>query len=117
LRSARRGPRSTNAAHDLPRIERPLDDGLGQELGTAGLGRGDPALERLGALRRLALGVEQHGGDVDARDAVDHGVVGLADDREAAALQALHQPELPERLRAVELLGEDARRQHPQLLL
>jgi hypothetical protein len=44
-------------------------------------------------------------------------VVRLADDREAAALQALDQPELPEGLRAVELLGEDPRREHAQLLL
>jgi hypothetical protein len=44
-------------------------------------------------------------------------VVGLADDRKASALEPLDQPELPERLGAVELLGEDPRRQLSQLVL
>jgi hypothetical protein len=43
-------------------------------------------------------------------------VVALADDREAAALEALDQPHLPERLRAIELLGEDPSRQVAKLL-
>ena len=50
-------------------------------------------------------------------DAVDEGVVALADDREAVVVEALDQPQLPERLAAVELLGEDPRGQVPQLLL
>ena len=41
----------------------------------------------------------------------------LADDREAVAVEALDQPELPERLAAIELLGEDPRCQVAQLLL
>ena len=44
-------------------------------------------------------------------------MVALADDREAVALEALDQPQLPERLRAVELLGEDPRGEVAQLLL
>jgi hypothetical protein len=44
-------------------------------------------------------------------------VVGLADDREPLSLESLDQPQLPERLRAIELLGEDPRREVPQLLL
>jgi hypothetical protein len=44
-------------------------------------------------------------------------VVGLADDREAAALDAVDQPHLPDRLRPVEPLGEDARRERAQLVL
>jgi hypothetical protein len=44
-------------------------------------------------------------------------MVALADDREAVPRQALDQPELPEGLGAVELLGEDPRRQVAQLLV
>ena len=44
-------------------------------------------------------------------------MMGLADDREAPALQPLDEPELPERFRAVELLGEDPRGDHAELLL
>ena len=63
------------------------------------------------------LEVEEDGADVDAGDAVDHRVVGLGQQGEAVALQPLHQPELPERLGAVELLREDARGEPLQLLL
>ncbi len=41
----------------------------------------------------------------------------LSDDREAVSLEALGEPHLPERLGSVELLGEDPRREDPQLLL
>ena len=41
----------------------------------------------------------------------------LVDEREAAALDPVDQPHLPQRLRAVEALGEDPGRQGPQLLL
>jgi hypothetical protein len=52
-------------------------------------------------------------------------MMSLAEQREArafarrvvASLESLHQPDLPERLRAIELLGEDAARQVLQLLL
>ena len=69
--------------------------------------------------RRLGHGldVEEHGRDVDAGDAVNERVMGLGDEGEALAGQPLDHPDLPERLRAVELLGEDARRHVPQLLL
>ena len=55
--------------------------------------------------------------DVDARDAVDERVVGLGDEREAAVREALDHPHLPQRLGAVELLGEDPPGQQQQLLL
>ena len=51
------------------------------------------------------LQVEEDRCDVDARDAVDQRVMGLRDDREALAGQALDKPEFPERLRAIELLA------------
>ena len=50
-------------------------------------------------------------------DAVDERVVGLGDEGEALAGQPLDHPQLPERLRAVELLGEHPRRHVAQLLL
>ena len=53
-------------------------------------------------------GVEQHRRDVHAGDAVDERVVGLGDQREAPAGHALHEPDLPQRLGAVQALGEEA---------
>ena len=87
------------------------------QLGRRGLGLRSPGLELLLGRRRIALEVEQHRGQVDARDAVDQRVVGLGDDREATVVQALHQPVLPQRLGAVQLLGGDPRGEQEQLLL
>jgi hypothetical protein len=61
---------------------------------------------------RGAHGGEEDGGDVDARDAVDEGVVGLGDEGEplgpvGGGRQPLNQVDLPERLGAVEPGGED----------
>ncbi len=50
-------------------------------------------------------------------DSVDQGVVGLGEQGEALARESLDQPQLPQRLGAVELLGEDAPGHPPQLLL
>ena len=54
-------------------------------------------------------------------DPVHERVVGLAEQREARAVrprgQALHEPQLPERLVAVERLGEHAARQRAQLVV
>ncbi len=75
-----------------------------------------PWTPRVGGLRRIGRQVEQDGRQIHAGDAVDQRVVGLRDQREAVVLQALDQPHLPQRLRAVELLGEDARGQILQLL-
>jgi hypothetical protein len=61
--------------------------------------------------------VEQHGREVDARDAVDERVMGLGDEREAVALDALHEPHLPERLGAVERLRMHAGGERAQLRL
>ena len=63
-----------------------------------------------------ASSVEQHGRDVDARDAVDQAVVRLRDHREAPALDAVDEPDLPQRLAAVQPLGEHAPGQVAQLL-
>ncbi len=56
---------------------------------------------------RLGGSVEQNGGDVHPGDPVDERVVGLCDQREAPARHALHQPDLPERLGAIQTLGEE----------
>jgi hypothetical protein len=61
--------------------------------------------------------IEDDLGDVDAGDAVDERVMGLADEGEAALLQALDHPDLPQRLRAIELLGEDAPGEAQELIL
>ena len=81
---------------------------LGSGRGVQGCGLGD----RLG----LAGRVEEDRGYVNPGDAVDERVVALGDEREAPALDLVDQPHLPQRLRAVESLGEHARRQDPQLL-
>jgi hypothetical protein len=44
---------------------------------------------------------------VHAGDAVDQAVMDLRDDGEVTALEALHEPKLPHRLRAIELLRHD----------
>ena len=118
-RSTWRGPRSTarkprTISFGLVRRSRSASPSSFRSVGSgrASQGGGEPGL----ALR-LGVEVEEDGGDVDAGDAVDQRVVALADDREAAVAQALDQPQLPERLAAVELLGEDPRRQVAQLLL
>ena len=54
-----------------------------------------------------ARGVEQHGGYVHPGDPVHQRVVGLGDQREAPARHPLDQPDLPQRLGAVQALGEE----------
>jgi hypothetical protein len=51
--------------------------------------------------------VEQDRGEVDPGDPVDHAVVDLGDDGEPVVLQAFDHPQLPQRLGAVQLLGDD----------
>jgi hypothetical protein len=108
--------RAEGAARGVERRRRALGDGGGQQHGRARLGARVPGGRRLG-LGRVGLEVEQHGRDVHARDAVDERVVGLGDQREAVLADAVDQPQLPQRLRAVQPLGEDPPRQAAQLLL
>src|SRR5215204_6578882 len=86
------------------------------ELGVGGLGSRSPELLRL-RLGRHGRQVEEDGCNVHAGNAVHERVVRLRDQREAAALQALHDPGLPERLRAVEPLGEDPPQELAQLVV
>jgi hypothetical protein len=88
-----------------------------EDLGRARLGRGLPGLVGVRDVGRDRREVEHDLGDVDARDPVDHRVVGLRDQREAAVLEALDHPHLPQRPRTVELLGEDPAGQAQELAL
>jgi hypothetical protein len=56
-------------------------------------------------------------GDVDARHAVDEGVVGLGDQREAVVVDAVDEPDLPQRAAAVQALGEQPPGQALELLV
>ena len=60
-------------------------------------------------LAALRARVEQDAEDLVARDAVDHRVVHLRQQRHAPVRQALDQVELPQRARAVQRPGEDPR--------
>ena len=78
---------------------------------------GHPRLEAVLERTSLRAEVEQHRAEVDAGDPVDHRVVALGEQREAAAGQALDEPQLPQRLGAVQLLGEHARGEVHELLV
>ena len=114
---ARSAQRGAHAANDLGRAGGALAQGVAEQFEVGRLGPRRPLRWHRRRVRRLLLGVEEDGGDVDPGDPVDEGVVALADDREAVPVEPLDQPQLPERLAAVELLGEDPRRQVAQLLL
>src|SRR5262249_56072260 len=58
--------------------------------------------------RLVAVGREQRLEHADAGHPVDHAVVDLRDRGEATAGEALDEPQLPERARAVERLRSDA---------
>ena len=112
-RAARRARRERSRAGLVARSSSASASSLAQ----LGSGRGSHSGPSGGWAGRLGGGVEEDAGYVNPRDPVDEGVVGLADDREAVAVEALGEPHLPERLGAVELLGEDPRRKVSQLLL
>ena len=80
-----------------------------------GSGRGDP-LGVLGA-RGVGTQVHEHGEQVRPRDAVDQCVVRLGQHGPAPVLEPLDHPDLPERLRAVELLRHHAPDELAQLAL
>ena len=114
---ARAAQGRADAADDLLGAGEPLADRVAQQVEVGRLRPRRPFRRPQRRRGRVGLEVEEDRGDVDPGDAVDERVVALADDREAVALEALDQPQLPERLRAVELLGEDPRGEVAQLLL
>src|SRR5438270_847655 len=69
--------RSANAAHDLTRRRRPLQQCIGQELWRRRQRARAPLLLGWGDWHRVGRGVEQDGRDVDAGNAVDERMVGL----------------------------------------
>ncbi len=97
--------RGAHGAELLVRARDQVADGLAHEAHVRRLRFGPPGVR--GRLRRLALRVEQDRQQVGPRYAVDHAVVHLRDERPVTVLQALDHPHLPQRLRAVELLGHE----------
>src|SRR5208282_666631 len=67
--------------------------------------------------RRVRRRTQQHRCEIDGGYSVDHAVMGLADHREAIAVESLDYPQFPERLAAIELLRDDSSRQSPELLV
>ena len=114
---ARAAQNRSHRARELGRDGGALDERLAEQLRGGGEGARQPALAGVGRRGGLGRGVEQHRHDVHAGDAVDERVVGLRQHREAVALEPVDQPDLPERLVAVELLGEDASGEVLELLL
>ena len=102
FKGVRRRAQCAEHARQLPDRAQRTDQRLGDQLDDRGLRAGPPGGSgRPGGVR---LVVEQHGHQVGARDAVDHAVVDLRDDRPPAVLQALHHPDLPQRARPVQML-------------
>ena len=98
-------------AHELAGVHRALKQRLGHQPGGGGRRLGPP---RLGL---LLVGREEHAEDVEAGDTVDERVVGLREDREAAAIETLHEPHLPQRPVAAQVVREDSAGEHLQLVL
>lgn len=113
LERDRRRERTGDASHERATRLHLVSELVGQELPRGRSGARPPGrwAHELGR----GLGREQRGEQAEGRDAVGHRVVGLHEQREAAAREAVHEPELPERSSAVERTLEQARRHPPQL--
>ena len=112
-----RAQRAQRLGGDAERGLRHPGDAGGQQVERARLGVGHPRLEALLGRATLGAEVEEHRAEVDAGDAVDHRVMALGQQREAAVGEPLDEPQLPQRLGAVELLGEHARGEVRELLV
>ncbi|CAA9489362.1 MAG: hypothetical protein AVDCRST_MAG17-684 [uncultured Solirubrobacterales bacterium] len=112
---------SGDAPRRVERLGCAFGQRLAEQLGPGGHGSGEPAGPALRRDRGLGLGVEEHGHQIDPRDAVDERVVGLREHGKALStlvvLEPLHEPDLPQRLVEVERLSEHAPGQRPQLVL
>ena len=82
------------------------------------MGSGRGSQSGAGSKESTAIGPQEHVQQIHARHPVDHAVMDLGDHREVlATLEALHDPHLPERLRAIEVLRHDPRSEAFQLAL
>ncbi len=113
---ARAAQGGADAADDLTRAGRALVQSVDEQVEVGRFWPGRPLGRPHRWMIGLLLEIEEDRGDVDPGDAVDERVVALADHGEAVTVEPLDQPQLPERLGAVELLGEDPRREVAQLL-
>ncbi len=106
-------PTSEGRGQKRQRCLDPMPQLVDQQLASAGSGPRDP----LGARPVLVVGIgtDEHVGDRETGDAIGHAVVHLGDQREPIALEAIHEPVLPQRLAAVELLGQHPTRQSLEL--
>src|SRR5208282_5238913 len=67
--------------------------------------------------RRVRRRTQQHRCEIDGGYSVDYAVMGLADHREAIAVESLDYPQFPERFAAIELLRGDSSGQSLELLV
>jgi hypothetical protein len=103
---ARRAQQRARATAHLSGNGRALKQRLAEQLGLTRQRLGDPRRRRPGGTGGFGGGVEQDGRDVHTGDPVHERVMGLGDQREPPARHALHEPDLPQRLGAVQALGE-----------
>ena len=103
---ARRPQQRARAAAHLGRNRRALHQRLAEQLRRPGQRLGRPRHRWCGRTGGFGRGVEQDGRDVHPGDPVHERVMGLGDQREPATGHALHEPDLPERLGAIQALGE-----------
>ena len=85
---------------------RALQQRLAEQLRRARQRAGHPGNRRARGGGRLGRRVEQDGGDVHAGDPVDERMVGLCDQRKTFPGHPLHEPDLPQRLGAIQALRE-----------
>ena len=101
-------------AQDARRLGDPLAHGVEHQ--ARGVGRRFRHPRRRVEHRRLGREVEEHGRDVDAGDAVGQRVMRLVDEADVlTVVEALHEPELPERPVAVEELAHEPLGQREQV--
>ena len=116
LAAARRGPRT--AARAVRAISAGCVARSSSESERRQADAGEAAGRPLRGVDRRGLRreVEQNGGDVDARHAVDQRVMRLLDQSDMTAVEPLDEPQLPQRAGPVEEPGLDARAQGEELL-
>jgi hypothetical protein len=112
---ARLADRPEHGVAQCERCAHPFPQRVPQQLVPLRCRAWQPGGARVEHLRRFRS--EQRLQQIDPRDAVDHAVVILRHEREAIPVQAVDDPQLPERLPAIELLREDEPAQPLELSL